>query len=904
MLDEQGLVCYWNSSAEELFGYSSAETTGRDLTRLIIPKKDRQAHRSGFTKFQETGKGPLLNDIVVVQAQRKDGAEIDIELALSSIMLDGKRHAIGTIREVTDRVREQEKQQEQQSLLVAAQKTANLGIWVSETGHGDPVSSAISWSEELSGILEINPALPDKSFSLFRQRVHPEDLERVDLCHRGNLTGTEPWMIEYRLLMPDGRVKFVTESSQVMSSESSGKNHRIGTMTETTQYKVMEQQLKKNASQQAVMAGLGLFAFRDQDLASILEEILERISHELRVSHGEILELHATGEILTQRAVIGWSSVDGRLRDALTTQAGLTVKLCEPVISDDYQSETRFSGAAALHEKGLRGGASVLINRAGGIWGVLAFHYSDREIFDSEDILFLQAVANIIGELVQSHEYQEQVRLAAATFESHEPTLLTDASGLICRVNQALCRAIEAKADDLIGLSIQSLMADPDEPLAGFTDLVHTDHWTGEAMLGWQELQVPTLIDITRIRNSVGKTTNWLIQGTDLRSLKQKERELQHALKMEAIGQLSGGIAHDFNNLLSIVSGNLAYIRDSVPEDSNLSESFDDALSAIADGAQLNNRLLSFARSTPENLRIMRVSEVIDDLAGFLDRVLGADVELIVAIQDGEKCIEIDPHALESAMLNLAINAKDAMPEGGEIQISTASRYLEPGNSKGYQVPAANNYMMISLSDTGIGITADALQHVLNPFFTTKRAGKGNGLGLSMVKNFAVESGGAVHIESTLGEGTTVSLFFPLVLAAPRQVENEVSDRKPLKGGPETILVVEDEVRLSRTVVRDLENLGYHVLQVENADLAVRVLQADEFIQLVFTDVMMAGEIDGLGLATWIKEHRPDVKVLLTSGHSKVYASQAISGENDFPILRKPYSREVLSENIRSLLDQ
>jgi CheY-like chemotaxis protein len=256
--------------------------------------------------------------------------------------------------------------------------------------------------------------------------------------------------------------------------------------------------------------------------------------------------------------------------------------------------------------------------------------------------------------------------------------------------------------------------------------------------------------------------------------------------------------------------------------------------------------------------------------------------------------IRVDSSQLENALLNLTINARDAMSAGGTITISATKCHYGDGSPP-------DDYVLISVTDTGSGIRTEDLKHVYEPFFTTKDVGKGSGLGLSMVYSFTQQSNGKCEISSTLGKGTTVSMYFPAVEAS-RDIDIESKGDKILAADSEVILVVEDEPRVRRVVLRDLENLGYRTLEAEDAAVARKIIESGEPVDLLFTDVLMPGEMNGRMLGVWTADNYPEIKVILTSGYSKDHAETSSDEAHAFPMVRKPYSIDKLAEQIRTIL--
>jgi PAS domain S-box-containing protein len=357
--------------------------------------------------------------------------------------------------------------------------------------------------------------------------------------------------------------------------------------------------------------------------------------------------------------------------------------------------------------------------------------------------------------------------------------------------------------------------------------------------------------------------------------LEQVQRQLAESQKMDALGQLTGGVAHDFNNLLMIVSGNLHKIKKELTSPQAL-RALNAIESATQRAASLTSQLLSFARRQSVNPRTVDVRKQITWVREVLGSARSSLLTLEVDVRPDVWPVFIDPTEFETALLNLVINARDAMPDGGTVTVSARN-------------DSEKDQVLISVADTGTGIPQDVLSKVFDPFFTTKPVGKGTGLGLSQVHGFVHQAGGTIEIESALGKGTTVRLRLPRSNAAEQQEQQGLA-----KQASATVLLVEDNPAVADASAGLLEQLGYTVRWVPNAETALREIEADD-VDLVFSDIVMPGKMDGLKLALAIRERNPTLPVLLTTGYSDTHARV------DFPILRKPYQLHELSRELSKL---
>jgi signal transduction histidine kinase/CheY-like chemotaxis protein len=374
----------------------------------------------------------------------------------------------------------------------------------------------------------------------------------------------------------------------------------------------------------------------------------------------------------------------------------------------------------------------------------------------------------------------------------------------------------------------------------------------------------------------------------------QIEASLRQSQKMEAVGQLTGGIAHDFNNLLMVIGGSLEMLRRRVPAEPAITRLLDAASQGVAKGGMLNQQLLAFARRQDLRIEVITVEDFIPSCRALIERALSEDIAIEISGDGVNHACRTDPHQLEAAVLNLAINARDAMPNGGTLKLATWRREVRPGDT--VEGPPGD-YLVVSVSDTGVGMPQDIIDRVFEPFFTTKDVGRGTGLGLSQVYGFAKQSGGFVTIESVEGSGTSVMIHLPLCEAEARC---GIASAGPSRiEGAATILVVEDDPNVRAVTSAMLRDLGYTALEATTARAALALLDR-EAIDLVFTDVILPDGMSGVELAHEVAKARAATPVLLTSGYTAQRLN--LAGDKDLQILNKPYDEARLSEAISKTL--
>jgi PAS domain S-box-containing protein len=519
------------------------------------------------------------------------------------------------------------------------------------------------------------------------------------------------------------------------------------------------------------------------------------------------------------------------------------------------------------------------------------------------------AVTRWLGACIDIHDRRMSEAALAESEERHR-LLAAHASDMIARANlEGVCHYVSPGAYEITGYGPEELVgtsslefSHPDDAAmiaSKFATLARgdLDHATLSYRLRRKNgTWAPVEAKVRLARSATGEPEALVSVTRDISDRQQLEAQLRQAQKMEAMGALTGGVAHDFNNLLTVILGNSEILAEDVedPAQRSLARVIQNAAET---GADLTQRLLAFARRQSLELEPVKVDEVLGGMIGLLRRTIGEHIELRTEFR-GAGTTLVDKSLLESALLNLVVNAKDAMPQEGTLTIATGEGVAGPRDGN---LPASQPVVFITIADTGTGMPPEVIERVFEPFFTTKEIGKGTGLGLSMVYGFAQQSGGHVRIDSKPGQGTVVTILLRAVAAAPART-GSAPVPEPVRRGQGRVLLVEDAPSVRVFIRTQLQGLGYEVTDVGDGPSALQLLRMGAPFDLLLTDVVLPKGMSGVEIAREAQALIPSLKVLRTSGYSEEVFQTHGRPKGDTPLLRKPFRRRELSEAVRQAL--
>ncbi|MDD5140963.1 MAG: response regulator [Verrucomicrobiales bacterium] len=672
-------------------------------------------------------------------------------------------------------------------------------------------------------------------------------------------------------------------------------------MAESLQQRVKEREtaetnLLHRALQQTVVAALGQFALTNSDLDALLDQAVMLTGQTLEVEYCAVFELSPHGELLL-RAGTGWKS--GYIGKATLladsrSQAGYTLDAGEPVVVADLREETRFVASPLLVDHGVVSGITVAIPTRGRPFGVFCVYTTKRREFSGDEVQFLLAIATAVGMAVARNRTDAELqKLAAFAQLNPNPALEFAADGSIIYFNesaQKLALSVEKNnprevlPPDIAGIVRDCLEARRSKLRLETKLEGRTFSWSFHPML-------PSHV----VHCYVEDTTERL----------SLEAQLRQSQKMESVGQLAAGVAHDFNNMLTIIQGHSSSLlaRPELPEE--ISEPVQTVYFAAERAASLTRQLLMFSRKNVMQLRPLDLRETVGNMSKMLHRLIGADIALQFHPPAGLPLVLGDSGMIEQVVMNLAVNARDAMPRGGTLTIAVEAKHIDEAYLKTHPEAHPGKFVCLRVSDTGAGMDAMTLAHIFEPFFTTKEIGKGTGLGLATVYGIVKQHEGWLEVASEPGQGTTFDLFFPAgnEMAAP--IKEETAPATPVAGGTESILIVEDEPFL-REMARDiLQKYGYQILEAASGKEALAVWQQHTgHVDLLLTDMVMPEGVSGADLAEQLLLQKPDLKIIFTSGYTANEVSPEVLAKTRAQFLQKPYSHADLAKIVRDSLNQ
>ena len=851
-IDGRGRITGYNRAAEQLFRVPTAEAIGQDVG-LLIPLPDRHDGDTDFGRYVATGRTMMLGRPQPVDGRRADGSTVVCELALTAFVAGGEPCFVGVLRALGAEERSLVARGEARlrnlidslAALVAVYSPDGVMLDVNQAAldagniaRADAVGTRIDRTPWVAH----SPATAARALGMVRQAAAGDTVRgEIDIC------------------VADGSLRYLDVILGPLRDASGTVVEVLTSAIDITERRHAQDEVQRRLRQQEAVARLGVLALQTHDLPTLLTTAVDM-----------------TSEVLGADRCTVAVEID--------PQAGRA-----PIVR---------TGAAIT-------GLSAPIEGHHGSYGLLAADAAAPHAFREDEGLFLQSVANVLADVVrhvQTAAQLEQEREFSETLFESLPGLcaLVDQHGTLVRWNGALERLTGYGADELSRMQLLECIG-PDERAIFLTRMREVLDGAPATLEGHLRSRDGALIPMlfSALRISIRNQPHLLGVALDISDRRRLEEQLRHSQKMEALGRLAGGVAHDFNNLLTVITGFSGLTLAMLPSDDPNRENLEEIVQAANSAASLTKQLLAFSRRTMIEPVVLDLNGVVGDMETMLRRLIGEDIQLTTALDPDLRHIRGDVGLVSQVLMNLAVNARDAMPDGGRLTIATRNVELDAAYAHSHPGAVAGSYASMIVTDTGTGMTPDVQARAFDPFFTTKGVGRGSGLGLAVVHGIVEQSGARLDLVTRVGEGTTFTIHFPTV-------EESVTPRLPAHdhalNGSGTILLVEDEGGVRKLARVVLERQGYTVLEAANGEEALRLLDAHSgSLDLLVTDVVMPG-LDGGELARAVKEQFPAAKVIYLSG----YTSDAVVRHgiqfHEVAFLQKPFSVTSLAAKVRDVL--
>ncbi len=658
-----------------------------------------------------------------------------------------------------------------------------------------------------------------------------------------------------------------------------------------------EKQLLNRAQQQAVVAALGQFALMSQDFNTLLNQALHLVTQTLEVEHAHILELQADGGSLVVRSGVGWNAslLGSNVIEAHgTSQAAFVLRHGDPVVIADMRREHRFIAPNLLLDHGIVSGICLAIATRERPYGILGVYSTQPRTFTGDEVQFLLAVGNALGMAAERRRTEAELqKLAAFAQLNPNPAMELTEDGNITYFNDAALQlALSAEhqhPQSLLPADVEQIIRRCRSEGVNF---VHHETKLAGRTLSWSFHPV-----------TASRIVHCYVE--DITERVNLESQLRQSQKMESIGQLAAGVAHDFNNMLTIIQGHAGMLmaRPGLPPQAL--DSAQAVFFASERAASLTRQLLMFSRKNVIQLKHLDLREVVANMSKMLQRLLGETISLDFTPPPTLRLVEGDAGMIEQVIMNLCVNARDAMERGGTLSIALNSIDIAEDYAQSHPDARPGPHVSLRISDTGCGMDTYLITRIFEPFFTTKEVGKGTGLGLATVYGIVKQHNGWVEVTSQPNCGTTFTVFFPASVATAQTASEEIAPLTPITGGNETILVVEDEPVLREMAQMILEECGYHVLLAGNGKEALEIWERHpRSVDLLFTDMVMPAGMSGMELANRLLQQRGDLHVVFASGYTvDDISTEFLQRNNHARFLQKPYTRTSLVRVVREALD-
>ncbi len=859
-----GHFIFANRAAVELLGASSAEELSGSPVADFLTIAGGTADGNAASQ----GTSPVWRETRITRSR---GDALTVELASTQISHHGQMATQVVIRDISKRKRAEMSLRESQRSLAEAHRLTRMGTWELELADVEHLEKNLTrWSDEVFRIFGHEPGEMEMSFEGFLNMVPEEDRERILSALRYTIESGAPCSIDHRIVMPGGILRTVHEEARLLSDDRQNTMKIVGVIQDITERKHVEESLRESQA-------------KWRALAENAPDTIMTVDRD-----GTVLFINRTQRGGRRNQIVGLSILDQVAPEFRTK----THELLERVFDSGEPASYEYRGTNG------EGETAWFSSRMGPIWsdhGVVAVALISSDITDRK-----AAEADLVA---WKNRYEAVIQASGQIIYDWDP--LRDVVTFGGSLEKTLGYRPEEMPTSISGWAELIHPEDRDDFLRR-TEEIHKPGESFHLEYRIKKRDGEYLIvkdDCYSALDANGRIVQMLGFIGDMSRQRALESQLRHSQKMEAFGRLAGGVAHDFNNLLTVISGYNDIVLTDLSANDPRRECVEEIGKAADRAAALTGQLLAFSRQQVLQPRILDLNAVLADTTKMLRRLIGEDIHFVMEPAEKIGYIKADLGQLENVLVNMAVNARDAMPEGGTLKVKTSCATVDPNHPEIGRGLAPGDYVVLSVSDTGVGMSDSVKERIFEPFFTTKAIGHGTGLGLATCYGIVKQSGGYICVDSKLGCGSTFHVYLPRVPDLPEETAAR-RDLAGMTGGHEIIMVVEDESAVRRLAVSILKNLGYTVLEAGNGEEAFMLMQTREGqnIDLVVTDVVMP-EMGGKDLAYWLRASHPDVKILFTSG----YPDHAFDDHSQFggatAFMPKPYAPKQFAEKVRGLLD-
>lgn len=854
---QDGKFAYVNRELAEVFGYTEEELLALDSWTTLVAESDRGLVAD---QLRRRLSGDAISTHYVFQGRRKDGTIFDAEVHGSRTDLNGRPAAIGMVLDVTERRRDGERLRESEERFRNAFEHTNVAMVLTDMNHRFVrVNAAFA---RLFGYTEqemLQMAMADIT--------HPDDVAESYERRVRLVSGEVPYFqMEKRYFHKDGSLLWGLVNISLIRSARGEPQYYVGQVQDITERKQAEAELSKLAS---IVEG--------SDDAIIAQDLNETVISWNRAA--ERLFGYSAADAIGQQI----SSILVYNSSTPSVSVIERVKQGESIPSFETVRKHKNGTIVEVSER-----VSPIRDRQGKLVGVSVIYRDITERKHAEEKLRLrdraiQAVTQGIL-ITDPHQPDNPIIYASPSFETLTGYSASEALGRNCRL-------------------LQGKDTDP-EAIGRLRKAIHQVQPCTVDLLNYKKDGTPfwNQLSISPVRDDFGRLTHFVGVQTDVTSRKTLEEQFRQSQKMEAIGQLAGGVAHDFNNLLTIIIGYSEIMLDSVGPEDSLRQLLEEINKAGKRSAALTRQLLAFSRKQVLSPTILNLNDVVRDTENMLQRVIGEDVVLASVLHPQVASVKADRGQLEQVLLNLAVNARDAMPHGGKLTIETKNVELDVAYAQTHAGVRPGSYVLLAVTDSGIGMTPDVVRRIFEPFFTTKEYGRGTGLGLAVVHGIVQQSEGCIEVYSEAGVGTSFKIYLPRFERSGSMTNSLQHPAATPPRGTETILLVEDEDALRALTLMVLQGCGYTMLEASNGDQALQIAtDLSRSIDLLITDVVMPGG-GGRVLSERIVALRPNIKVLYISGYTNDAVVRHGILHEQVSFLEKPFSPVDLANKVKEVL--